>query len=85
MALSAALSAIAARKEGVRSAGEALQMAEVSFEAGRATSLDVIQASLALTDARTSEAEVEYQFRLGLAQLVKASGTDFVLKGGKTE
>jgi len=28
---------------------------------------------------------VEYQFRLGLAQLVKASGTDFVLKGGKTE
>lgn len=78
--LGAAREALAARREGVRAAREALRMAEVSFDAGRATSLDVIQASLALTQARRAEAEAAFAYRLGIARLVRSAGTDEVLR-----
>lgn len=85
LGLGAALEALSARAAGVAAARDAVTMAQVSFNAGRATSLDVIQASLALADARRAEAETAYQFQIGLSQLVKATGTDEVLKQGNEE
>lgn len=77
--LGAARSALAARQAGTQAAREALSIAQISFEAGHATSLDVIQASLVLADARRAESETAFQYRLGLSRLVKATGTDAVL------
>ena len=78
--LGAAQKAIAARRAGVSAAREALRMAQVSFEAGRATALDVIQASAALAEAAGAEAESAYSFRFGLARLIAATGTDAVME-----
>lgn len=74
--LSAAEQALESRRAGVRAAREALRIAEVSFSAGRATSLDVIQASLSLTEAMIAEAEAAYAYRTGISRLVFATGSD---------
>lgn len=74
--LSAAEQALESRRTGVRAAREALRIAEVSFSAGRATSLDVIQASLSLTEAMIAEAEAAYAYRSGISRLVFATGSD---------
>lgn len=80
--LGAAREILAARLEGVQSATESVRQAQVAFEAGRASSLDVIQASLALADARRAEAEASHAYRLGLARLIRATGTELAVKGG---
>lgn len=78
--LDAAQKAVAARHAGVAAAQEALRMAQVSFEAGRATSLDVIEASSSLAEAAGAEAEAAFSYRLGIARLIAATGTDAVME-----
>ena len=49
-------------------------MQELSFREGQATSLDVIDARLALGGARVERAQAAYQFDVALAQLLEVSG-----------
>jgi outer membrane protein TolC len=77
--LDAAQRALAARRAGVAAAREAARMAEVSYDAGRATTLDVIEASASLAEASGAEAEAAFSYRLGISRLVAASGTDGVV------
>ncbi len=82
--LGSAREALAARRAGARSSAEALRMARVAFEAGRATALDVIQASLAVSEADRAEAEAAWSYRLGLARLVRACGSvDVIVRSGE--
>ncbi|MBI2569329.1 MAG: TolC family protein [Candidatus Schekmanbacteria bacterium] len=80
--LSSGKEALAARREGAAAAAEALRLAQVMFAVGRATSLDVVQASLTLATARNAEAEVAYAYQLALARLAHATGTDAVIQEG---
>lgn len=60
-------SAIAQAEENVR-------LQELSFREGEATSLDVIDARLALGKARIDRAQAAYEFDLTLAQLLELAG-----------
>lgn len=72
--LDAARATITARADGVRASTEALRMAELAFAEGKASSLDVIQASLTLSDAKRAESEAAFSYRLGIARLIRAAG-----------
>ncbi len=78
--LSAAAEALASRRASVAASREALRMAEISFREGIVTALDVIQATLAFTVAREAELDAEFAYRVGLANLVRATGTPAVLQ-----
>lgn len=56
------------------SAEENLRLQDLSFQAGRATSLDVIDARLQLGKVRIERAQAAWQFDLALAQLLDVSG-----------
>ncbi|MFT4178701.1 MAG: TolC family protein [Thermomonas sp.] len=55
-------------------AKENLRLQELSFREGQATSLDVIDARLALGGAQVERAQAAYQFDVALAQLLEVSG-----------
>ncbi|MBN8742199.1 MAG: transporter [Lysobacterales bacterium 69-70] len=55
-------------------AEENLRLQELAFREGQATSLDLIDARLALGGARIERAQAAYQFDFALAQLLEASG-----------
>jgi HAE1 family hydrophobic/amphiphilic exporter-1 len=79
--LGAASERIAARRAGLKAAEEALRMAELSFAAGRAAALDVIQSSYVLADARRGEAEARHDYHLGLCRLVRVTGAPEAVEG----
>lgn len=56
------------------SAKENLRLQELSFQAGQATSLDVIDASLKVGKVRIERAQAAWQFDLALMQLLDVSG-----------
>ena len=58
----------------VEQAGEAAAIAGVSYEAGAITRLDMDQAFLALTTARTNHASALYGLRIAEVQLMRAIG-----------
>lgn len=58
----------------IAQAEENLRLQELSFREGQATSLDVIDARLALGGARVERAQAAYQFDVALAQLLEVSG-----------
>ncbi|MCL7715633.1 TolC family protein [Stenotrophomonas mori] len=55
-------------------AEENLRLQALAFREGQATSLDVIDARLALGGARVERAQAAYQFDVALAQLLEVSG-----------
>ncbi|MCD7098239.1 TolC family protein [Stenotrophomonas sp. MMGLT7] len=58
----------------IAQAEENLRLQELSFREGQATSLDVIDARLALGGARIERAQAAYQYDVALAQLLEMSG-----------
>lgn len=58
----------------IAQAEENLRLQELSYREGLATSLDVIDARLALGGARVERAQAAYQFDVALAQLLEVSG-----------
>jgi len=65
---------VIASKAVVEQADESVRLAKARFEAGTATQLDVLQAQVALTEARTNEVEALYNHTVALASLRKAMG-----------
>ena len=65
---------VTASKAVVEQAEESVRLAKARFDAGTATQLDVLQAQVALTEARTNEVEALYNHTVALASLRKAMG-----------
>jgi len=65
---------IAAAKSGIASAERAFKIAKVLFEAGRLTSLDLINAELELTQAHYQLVQARADARIAWAQVLKATG-----------
>jgi outer membrane protein TolC len=66
--------AIASQEKAVEQAAEALKMAQARYETGQATNLDVLDAQLALTQAKTNRIQAVHDYLVSLAQLERASG-----------
>lgn len=58
----------------VDQANEALRLADARYAAGESTQLDVMQARVALTEARLNQAEAFYRYNVAEAQFRKAVG-----------
>lgn len=58
----------------VNKANEDVQIVQVRYQAGIATNLDVIDAQLALTQAKTNYLNSLYDYNIGMAKLKKAIG-----------
>jgi outer membrane protein TolC len=69
-----ARSAVSAAEVGVTQASDAARLAEVRFQTGVGTFLDVINAEAQLATARTNLATAEFQYQTSLAQLTRAEG-----------
>ena len=65
---------VTASKAVVEQAEESVRLAKARFAAGTATQLDVLQAQVDLTQARTNEVEALYNHNVALASLRKAMG-----------
>jgi outer membrane protein len=72
--LQEAVELVTASKAVGEQAEESVRLAKARFDAGTATQLDVLQAQVALTDARTNEVEALYNHTVALASLRKAMG-----------
>ncbi|MGF1483652.1 MAG: TolC family protein [Opitutales bacterium] len=65
---------VIASRQVVEEAAEALRLAEARFAAGSATQLDLLEARVDLTEARTNEVEALFSHNVALAQLLRAMG-----------
>jgi outer membrane protein len=63
----------------VEQAEEALRMADARYAAGTVAQLDVLQARVALTAARTNQLFANYSFNVALASLRRAMGLESVV------
>lgn len=63
-----------ASQKVVEQAQEALRLANVRYDAGTATQLDVLQTNVELTTARTNQVQAYYAFNVALAELRAAMG-----------
>jgi outer membrane protein TolC len=72
--LDAARSRFLLLESEIAQAEENVRLQELSFREGEATSLDVIDARLALGKARIDRAQAAYEFDLTLAQLLELAG-----------
>lgn len=59
----------------VNQAADSLKIAEAKYSAGVGTNIDVIDAQLALTQAKTNATQALYDFNVDKAQLTKAVGS----------
>ncbi len=73
-ALQQAAELAGAMQKTVGHAEEAVRLATARFEAGTATQLDVLQAQVDLTTARTSQLRANHGYNVALAQLRRATG-----------
>lgn len=69
--------------ETIAQAEEGLRIANLRYESGEGTLLEVLSAQTALTDARTARATALYDFRTALAGLAKATTIDFTGDDGQ--
>ncbi|MCX7918704.1 MAG: TolC family protein [bacterium] len=67
---------VVSAEEAVKLADRALTMAKISFENGRASTLDVADAQLALTTAKTNFAQAVHGYQVALAKLKLDIGLD---------
>jgi len=63
-----------ASKKVVEQAEEAVRLATARYDAGTATQLDVLQAQVDLTTARTNQLQAYYSYNIAVATLRKAMG-----------
>ncbi|MBN2226893.1 MAG: TolC family protein [candidate division Zixibacteria bacterium] len=71
-----ARTALDVQKETIVQAEEGLRIANLRYESGVGTLLEVLSAQTALTDARTNMADAIYQYRLAKSALKKATGIE---------
>lgn len=69
---------IQSQRKNVEQATEALRLANSRFDVGAATQLDVLQANVALTDARTNELEARFDYNLAIARLERVTSAPIV-------
>lgn len=62
------------QKKVQEQAEEALRLAKSRADAGTATQLDVLTAETALTEARTTQIQAEYEYAVAIAKLERAIG-----------
>jgi outer membrane protein TolC len=72
--LQAAGQTIQSQEKNVEEAEEALRIAQVRYENGQATNLDVLDAQVALTQARTNRLQALHDYLVAQARLEKAVG-----------
>jgi len=72
--LEEAKESLLSQEKNVEQAQESLRIAELSFEEGMVTILDVNQAQTALTQAKTNYSQALYDYVVSLAELDKAMG-----------
>jgi outer membrane protein len=63
------------QKKVQEQAEEALRLAKSRAEAGTGTQLDVLSAETALTEARTTQIQAQYEYAVAVAKLERAIGT----------
>ncbi len=66
--------AISSQDKAVQQAQEALNIAQTRYENGQATNLDVLDAEVALTQAKTNKIQALHDYLLSLAKLERAVG-----------
>ena len=71
--------ALDAQGETIAQAEKGLSIANVRYESGVGTLLEVLSAQAALTQARNSQAQALYFFRDARAQLTKATSIDITV------
>jgi outer membrane protein len=69
---------IASQIKTVEQADEALRLAKERLAAGAGTQLDVLDARVALTRARTTELQARYEYNAAVAEFDRATGADTV-------
>lgn len=69
---------IASQMKVVEQADEALRLAKERLAAGAGTQLDVLDARVALTRARTTELQARYQYNAAVAEFDRSTGADTV-------
>jgi outer membrane protein len=69
---------ITSQEKVVEQADEALRLARERLSAGAGTQLDVLNAQVALTRARTTQQEALYDFNVALAEFDRATGANTV-------
>ncbi len=69
---------IASQLKTVEQADEALRLAKERLAAGAGTQLDVLDARVALTRARTTELQARYDYNVAVAEFDRATGADTV-------
>jgi outer membrane protein TolC len=69
---------IASQEKVVEQADEALRLARERLSAGAGTQLDVLNAQVALTRARTTQQQALYDFNVALAEFDRATGANTV-------
>ena len=65
----------ASAKESVSLAEEALRLANLMYEEGASTQLDVLNSQLALTRAKMNSVSSHYEYQMSRYQLRKVTGT----------
>lgn len=72
---------IASQGKVVEQAAEALRLARERLAAGAGTQLDLLDAQVALTKARTTQQQALYDYNFALAEFDRATGADTVYEG----
>ncbi|MCU0606053.1 MAG: TolC family protein [Candidatus Edwardsbacteria bacterium] len=74
LTLKASEKAILSQQHAVEQAQEAYRMSQAKYESGQATNLDVLDANLALSQARSNSIQAVHDYLVALARLEKAVG-----------
>ncbi|MDQ8153762.1 MAG: TolC family protein [Gemmatimonadota bacterium] len=82
--LARAIAAFGARQDNSAQAEEAYQLAELRYQKGLSTQLEVSDAQYALLTARSTEAKATYDLYLAVADLARVRGRDIPLPNGST-
>ncbi len=82
--LRTARAVLEAQTENVRKAQRALELAQIRFNEGAATQIDVLDAQTALTDAHGSYVNALRDHSVARASLLRATGADLIWQGGRT-
>ena len=82
--LTRATAAFSARQENSAQADEAYQLAELRFQRGLSTQLEVSDAQYALLTARSTEIRATFDLYLAVADLARVRGRDIPLPNGTT-
>ena len=82
--LARATAAFGARQQNSAEAEEAFQLAELRYQRGLSTQLEVSDAQYALLTARSTEAKATFDLYLATAELARVRGRDIPLPNGAT-